>query len=470
MERPFMDGVPADPMPWLTERFREYGVYDSDITPVVRMSRILGVAQSTVNALSDGKASYRVKFASDAETAFTDAKTHTVTIGTGPALDRSLTDGQRAAILIAMTAHEVGHVRWSVTMLDRLQTHYADDPFKAAWAARVFNIAHDIHLEHWMRDDFRVLDAILDIKGRYFCKPWDFDASRNVTRYGALINATLYPHATDWTVSDEAKRFKDFADQWAEKCKAKGVRRLQGAVEVIEEALAFIDYRTSEDVPPEENPSGTGRKPDEVEEDDDEPEDGEPGEPEEGDEPGEGDEGEDGEETGEGEGDESSASGGQMPPESEEDFREGEDGSGEGPRHQDGETLSDDDDDGDADGGADGDDEGEDGEESDGRVDASRNRPSNPEADPDGDTFDEGEDDEDMVRENLDTDVASDTFDSKPQDLPTLHGEMHTADDAEWQDAVNEYERTLTSERDRFVVGGGATFAKREMRIVRIRK
>ena len=47
---------------------------------------------------------------------------------------------------------------------------------------------------------------------------------------------------------------------------------------------------------------------------------------------------------------------------------------------------------------------------------------------------------------------------------------MHTADDAEWQDAIDSHMRSMTSDRDRWVVGGTGPFAKREMRIIRINR
>jgi hypothetical protein len=448
VSRPFFASVPADPLPWLTERFREYGVYDPEASDVLRMARILGVAQSTVNALSDGRKSFRVKFSSGTDTALTDGKTHEVIIGTGPALDPDLSDGQRAAILVAMAAHEVGHVRWSVTMTQRLMDHYQADPFKQAWALRVFNIAHDIHLEHWMRKDFRVLETILDLKGLYFCSEWTFTANRNVERYGALINATLYPHATDWS-GPEAAEFKAFADQWAEKAKAKAARTIKPMVALIEEALEFLRYDSEPDVPEDE--TGGLSEPSEP---------SEPGEGEEGESeatPSDPEEGEDdeGEGTGSSEaGDEDDAEfrepqqGGMNPPESRDDTGEKHDPSSE----------SEEDEGGEGDGG-----EATPGSNSDS---SSVDRPPKQN---DGGLEEDRWDDEDVFREHLDDGGETTSYTDRPP-LPTIHGSMHTADDAEWQDAIDSHMRSMTSERDRWVVGGTGPFAKREMRVVRIQR
>ena len=431
MSNPFMRGVVDDPVPWLTERFRSGGVFDDDIEQPEYLSRVLGVAQSTVNAMSDHNKTFVVKYSGSHGSAYTDGKKQEVVIGTRPVTDSSLTPGQQAAIVLALAAHEVGHVRWSVTIGDRIQKHYAGDSFKSAWAARVFNVLHDIHLEHHQQADFPVLRDVLTLKGLYFARPWTLDLSRNVTRYGALINATLYPHATDWT-SPEGAAFKAWADDWAQRATEKKARTLKGAVALIDEALDYLRYDEQPDIPPEDKPTEPSDDEDE-DEDEDPDEDGT-----EDTEPTDADSDEDEDDEGEGTGSDSDEDGddgddGSEPDEGDEDGDESgadtdgdeESGSGAPPEHRDGETV---------------DDPGE-GE--------------------DDDSTDDGEDTERTIGDEGDAD-------SRTEPLPTIHGEMHSTVDRDLQDTVDAYQRTQAAGRDRFVVGGG-DFHKREVRILRVR-
>ena len=426
---PFMDSVPEDPIPWLTERFREAGCF-STTEPVEMLSLFQGAIQSTVNAMSDNSKPYAVKYSAEHGSAYTDGKSHLVVIGTKPLLDPTLTDGQRAALLLAVTGHEVGHVRWSVSMQDRLEKHYAGNPHKSAWAAQVFNILHDIHLEHWQQVDFPPMVPALAMKARYFSAPWTLDLSRPQTRYGALIQATLYPHATDWS-SPEGREFKAWADSWAERARGKAARRFKDALALIEEALTRLRYDETPEPPPEDGPKPTG------EPGEDEPEDGED---------------EDGEGTGtDGEDDESEpeGDGSSAPPDKSDEDGEPEDGTSEG---------------------------GDSGEEDDEWRDPDEGSGAPPEKG-DGETVEPGDEatEEGEGGEPIDSD---DPVEFKPEDdappvperEPSLHGEMHSTEDEDWQAAIDTKRRTQAAGRDRFVMGDGETFKYREVRISRIQK
>ena len=423
---PFMAGAPSDPLPWLTERFREYGVFDEDVTEVQYLSRVLGACQSTVNAMSDHNKTFVVKFAGEAKTAFTDGKTQRIVVGTRNLIDSSLSEGQRAAITVALAAHEVGHVRWSVTMMTRLGKHYDADPFRKAWALKVFNVLHDIHLEHCQQADFPSLAPVFDLKGRYFARPWTFKATRNVERYGALINATLYAHATDWTVSPEAQAFYEWATDWAKRGTDKKARTLKGAVALIDEALDRLGYDEQPDIPEDETPTPT------------EPED---------------DDGDD-------EADDSEATDSE-PTDSDSDEDEDDEGEGTGspePTEGEGEEQGDWDD---MDDGSDmdGDDEGS---GSDGPPESRDD--SAPGMDENDST--EGDPEEEVTR-RIGDEGDSTRGDEEP--LPTIHGDMHTEDDVRLQGEIDRYERVQAHSRDRFIVGGGE-LRYREMRIVRVKR
>jgi hypothetical protein len=422
---PFMVGVDPDPLPWLTSRFNDAGVFDPDILPEEYMARVLGVCQSTVNAMSDHDRTFVVRYTSAHGTAYTDGRKQEVVVGTKPVTDKSLTPGQQAAIVLALATHEVGHVRWSVTLMDRIQKHYVEGTFKAQWAARIFNVIHDIHLEHWQMVDYPSVAPALTLKGLYFARPWVLDLRRNVTRYGALINATLYPHATDWT-SPEGAEFKAWADGWAERAKAKGARSLKGVCALIDEALDYLRYDESSDVPPPEKPPEGPPEDDEDGGEDESTDESEPGEGE--------DEGEDAESDDDGESDDGESDG----DESDGDESDGDESDGEGGSSGPPESDTPEDDEGSGEGSGEGDDESDD------------------EGDPAKGDSDGG-----------DRTIGGEGDHIPEQPLPSIHGEMHSKVDGIWQDRVNAHLRMKATGRDRQVVGGG-DFHKREVRILRI--
>ena len=431
---PFMEGVAPDPLPWLTQRFRDAGVFSEDTSTVAYMAGFLGACQSIVNAMSDNAKSYVVRYSTEHGSAYTDGKKQQVVIGTKPILDPSLTDGQRAAITLALAAHEVGHVRWSVTMQTRLEAHYGDDPHRKAWAMQVWNIAHDIHLEHWQVEDFPTLEAIFALKGLYFARPWNLDLSRPQTRYGALINATLYPHATDWT-SPEGAAFKEWADGWRKRCTLKSARRTKDLIALIDEALDYLRYDETPEPPPEDGPkpSGEGEESEDEDEDDD--------------------------------GDGSAGTGEDGFDEDDDEMRDGgSDGSGAPPEKSDGETVDGDGEDDESEVAA-GDDESDDSDPADG--DGSAHGGGDLESE-DGDSTTADDDDSELERSIGDEGESTKEGDDAP--VPSVHGDMHTTDDVGWQAAVDEWRRVQSAGRDRFVVGDGERFKYREVRISRIQR
>jgi hypothetical protein len=321
-------------------------------------------------------------------------------------------------------------------MTDRLAKHYGDT-HRGAWALKVFNILHDIHLEHWQAEDFPTLVPVFVFKGLYFARPWGLDLSRPQTRYGALINATLYPHATDWAVSPEGLAFKEWADDWAKRAKAKSARQTKTAIALIDEALAFLRYDEVIEPPPEDGHGGAGEPDDESE-----------------------DEGEDDD------GDGTAGTGDDDFDEDDDEMRTGDDeGSGAPPEHDpDGEKAEPSDEGEDEDGSGTGDDES-DGDETDSGSTSSGSKAGETGEDVGDDGTGTAGDDESDIHRSIDEGDTTDGTEDQP--LPSLHGDMHTSDDASWQDAIDSYRSTQAAGRDKFVVGGGEVFAYREVRIIR---
>ena len=101
--------VADDPLPWLTERFVESGAFERNehgAPTLAAMAAALRITSSIVTALNGGKHRYAVRFNPSAGSAYTDLKTREVVIGVKPMLDPALTDGQRAALMVALADHE----------------------------------------------------------------------------------------------------------------------------------------------------------------------------------------------------------------------------------------------------------------------------------------------------------------------------------------------------------------------------
>jgi hypothetical protein len=484
--------VEEDPLPWLTDQFRQAGAFETQVPtldpamedalkgvlkgkapkvvfshnmPTLKaMSAALGITSSIVTALSDHEKRFSVRFHPTASTASTYLKTREVVIGIRPMLDPRLTEGQRAALMVALAYHEVGHVIWTADMEAKVAAKYpGNKPVQ-----KVFNVIHDLLLERQQQVRFPGYAPTLRVKQAYWGKRWVVRLNSKRNRFGALVQATLYPQGSEWSTSAEVSDWFTWADDWATRCRdikaGKSPTYLFG---LIDEAIEHLrldepDQHDPLDDEEEERP-GTGEQESEDEEpdfDDDYDEEGDMDDPfgeddadgpqrppEEDDEWPDLDDSEDDSEDG---------PGGDLPtdePESEDDEEEDEEDqpTGKGTPTEDETEESDEDDEEDVPG--EGDDESED-------KDEAEDEESEEESGKGGTTTPGDIDPE----EEAQPDEPRDEFDD-PR-IPQAHPEGD--EDAEaWQGRIDDFERVQVKGRDKLVVGGGS-FHKREVRILRI--
>ena len=214
--------VEDDPLPWLTDQFREAGAFafserTTRVVPTPKaMSAALGLTSSIVTALSDHPKRFSVRFHPSKKTASTYLSQREVVIGIRPMLDPRLTEGQRAALMVSLAYHEVGHVIWTADMQAKVLARYGEDNKPAK---KMFNVVHDLLLEAQQAKDYPGYAPTLTVKSAYWGKQWKVRFNSRANRMGAIVQATLYPQGTDWTVSDEASEFFAWATDWADRCR-----------------------------------------------------------------------------------------------------------------------------------------------------------------------------------------------------------------------------------------------------------
>lgn len=400
--------VSDDPVPYATEMFRRYGAFQTDdegIPTIKAMSAALGAVASLIEALNPTEHRYSVRFAPIA-TAATEMEKRFVVITTRPMLHPGLTEGQRAAIMLGLGYHESGHIIYSDQWHTRLQAKGKAEGWSKSrmyWALRVLNLGHDVMLEHLHAEDFPGFRNTLDVKNIFNSTPWTVTDETVDDRWTIGLQRGRFPWASDWTGWDHEVAYWD---GWFAKVTT---RRMAEDVEyAMEQFIDALDHIRPDEPDPE-------------------PEEGEepeprPGTPE-GEDPfgtppspkagGEEEEGEEQTQPAGGEGSESEGS-----------------GSGEG--------------------------ESEEGEPAEGEGEGG------PESEGEG----EGESGSPAQNEGEEAEMPTGKVETSTDPRPTLHG-VDWAEDTDWQQAVDEYERTQVKARDKRIVGS-SKFRKREVRIIRL--
>lgn len=363
--------VPPDPIPWVTDQMARAGVF-SHADDAQRMKAALDVLTRNVSALHDDEGQYRVALSKMA-TAATNVRERIVQIGSKPLNDDTLTDGQKAAVLMGLVLHEVGHIRWSRNYSAALKKYGTE---RTGAVAAISNLTADHHNEYAAMDLFPGLAYAVEVTMWWVSRTMpagEIDLTSVGGRCNAAIAVTRYPWLHDWDTEPE---WRDWWTDWAGRAEKQGKPKQH--VDLVNEAMAKVRDLPEEpgDEPgeePGEDPTGGDPSPG-----------GEPGEPDDDDPDGDPEEGDD-------EGDDETPT----QPTDDGDEPTDDDEPGDDP------TGSGDDD------GDDADDDGDDTEDGDGDDDGKGEAPAPPSED--GDDADDGDD----------GDPSDETGDGDPGDEPT---------------------------------------------------
>ena len=267
-----MNTFPADPLPWVTDNLRRAHAFDLDTEEVYDYrsqsysdrsrpsdesgAGLLDSLTNTVTALHDDSKPYQVITSKDAATAGTLMEKRIVEIGTKPWHDEDLTEGQRAAVMVGLVLHEVGHIRHGRGWQGALTRHFGKGNVTPA-IALLSNLAADHHDETRVAGEFPGLAPALAVtlwwvgdKGKQKGTP---DLSTVQTRINAAISATRYADNYDWS-SPEAKAWLEWWADWA--IEARDAHQPRKHAEVVEAAI-----RKCRDVAKDEQPDDAGDEP-----------------------------------------------------------------------------------------------------------------------------------------------------------------------------------------------------------------
>lgn len=374
--------VTDNPLPWLTPRFTAAHAFErgADGRPTPEASAAtLATLSTIVTALQDDGAPYSVSFGGD-----TNLAAHRVAIGSRAFEDSDLTDGVRAAVLLGLTYHEVGHVREdrkyagitaSFSALGRRVSVLATDAYVDAGMSHRFpGYAESLAFASWY----------IGHRGKRLIGEPKLDTPDD--RLTEVIGMIRYPWLRDWNAHTELSGWRAWWLDWAGR--AVTARTVPAHGDIVREALTKLEddpqppepedqpddddkpgedgegkQRSDKDTGTEDDDLGTDDKPD----DDDRPEDEDdtPSDPKDGDDKDKDKDPEDGEPTdGEAKDGEDAEDGDDTDGDGDGDGEDGEDGddTGKGSEPESGEP-------GDAVEGGNGEDEGEDGEAKDGGTD-----------------------------------------------------------------------------------------------------
>ena len=261
--------VPADdPVPWVTERMRKAGAFAKPdplgLFPAHAVVALLDILTETVSALHDDAKPYRVILSQHSASAATALNAKLVEIGSKPWRDRDLTDGQKAAIMVGLALHEVGHIRFAQNNTRALNAQFGSANVTPA-IMTLSNLASDHHDERAARDLFPGLsDAIRPVmwwvgdKGMRSYDWRDVDAKLNESiaeRVNLAIAATRYPWQCEWTSGDGRTWLAWWAD-WAKR--ATLTRRPKDHALIVQEAIDKVRAFTPTHTPPPQPPQPPG--------------------------------------------------------------------------------------------------------------------------------------------------------------------------------------------------------------------
>lgn len=262
----------SDPIPWVTERLRKVGAFntqteevysyrDQSYTDVERPSdyavaALLDVLTQTVSALHDDAKSYTVILNKAAATAGTLLEKRVVEVGSKPWRDAALTEGQKAAVMAGLALHEVGHIRYGRGWKAALTRHFGQSKVTPAILS-LSNLAADCH------DEAEVIAAFPGLADAIPVTLW-WVADKGVSkplgplgtvpeRVNAAISAARYSWSVDWDGSAEQTEWRQWWAAWA--IRARQADRPSDHAVVVAEAIAKCrDIPAREEPPQQEQP------------------------------------------------------------------------------------------------------------------------------------------------------------------------------------------------------------------------
>jgi len=251
---------PDDPIPSLTDRFRSAGAFEVSPSTGRYTDAALAAMKATVATvvagLQDSHESYRTVFGT-IPTAGTTWATRTVHIGTKALDDATLSEGRKAAIMVALAYHEVGHiVNRSPERGKAVAAALSGHPL-AAILADVTNILADIHDEQAMMDRcpgfaetlavglWYIQTVLSPLGDKAVMKGLDLRSARS-----QMFCAVRAPFSiADWTDAVPALVWgADLADR------VKAAHEVSAFVPLVGEALDMIQAWMERDPEPEPEP------------------------------------------------------------------------------------------------------------------------------------------------------------------------------------------------------------------------
>lgn len=265
-----------NPLPWLTDRMRSAGVFrkqteevydyrNQRYTDVSRTSDeaaagLLTILSQVVTGLHDDDRPYTVVVNKDNASAGTLMEKKVVEIGSKPMHDKDLTEGQQAAVMAGLAAHEAAHIRYGRGWQGALTRHFGKDKVTPA-IHTLSNLAADLHDEAEMVDYAPGIAPAIPItlwwvagKGKDDTAHAPLDTVAG--RIQAAIQVTRYADYCDFSDAPEWVRWWQ---DWAHRARYAHQPKVHAAL--VDEAI-----RKCRDVPPqpkqpkpEPTESGEGR-------------------------------------------------------------------------------------------------------------------------------------------------------------------------------------------------------------------
>ena len=281
----------ADPSPWLTDLWRRGGAFAADSAEalsllaheasqgkastgsaafrpeVTSLAAILDAVRSTVAGLHSDAEIYAVGFHPTMVTAGTSYAGRNVLIGAKPLMDRSLTEGQRAAILAGASLHETGHINHSQPYREAVDARWPESHPDTSIAHFVNNAGEDNRIEALQSSMYPGLVAALQTAAWYFGEanargieatglsvPFPAVAATPNDRRSCVVQAVRYPWQCIWTHSPEAQAAFEYLRGWADRMASP--HTVDEHVRLVEECVEWVNAAPSPNPVPEEPQDG----------------------------------------------------------------------------------------------------------------------------------------------------------------------------------------------------------------------
>ena len=284
-----------NPLPWATEALDRAGAFDEIEEEMFDYrtdqyvtnkrpsdhgaSALLDVLTSTVAALHDDAKAYRVLLNKDAASAGTLLERRIVEVGSKPMSDTDLTDGQKAAVMMGLALHEVGHIRYSRAYRGAITRLFGAGNVTGA-ISTLSNLAADCHDEAEAMDAFPGLAPAIAVTlwwvGGKGSESHDVDLDHSVQhRVNAAIAATRYPWQVDWPDTIGGAEWLEWWVDWAKRARQAGQPKVHAAI--VQEAIEKVrDFTPTPDQPQPDQPQQPQPQQQEQDEDGDQPMSGQP--------------------------------------------------------------------------------------------------------------------------------------------------------------------------------------------------